>query len=44
MAKKKNNLKTKKPVSKASVKKKTIKKTPKKNLKSKKKTNSFIYS
>ncbi|MDC0625207.1 RNA polymerase sigma factor RpoD [Alphaproteobacteria bacterium] len=40
MAKKKNNLKVKKPTSKNSAKKKTIKKTSKKTLNFKKKTNS----
>ena len=40
MAKKKSNLKTKKPIIKTSVKKKTVKKASKKNLNSKNKTNS----
>jgi RNA polymerase primary sigma factor len=40
MAKKKSNLKTKKPISKTSSKKKTAKKTSKKSLNSKNKTNS----
>jgi RNA polymerase primary sigma factor len=40
MAKKKSNLKTKKPISKTSEKKKIAKKVSKKNLNSKKKTNS----
>ena len=40
MAKKKSNLKTKKPIIKTSVKKKAVKKASKKNLNSKNKTNS----